>query len=55
MEIPLHPDIERFLREQVGAGDYRCAAEVVTEALFLLWLRDNGTMGEPPLARASAH
>ena len=46
MEIRLHPDIERFLREQVGVGGYGSPGEVVTESLFLLWQRDHAE-GEP--------
>ena len=34
-----HPDIEKFIGEQVRAGDYSSPDEVVTDALFLLWQR----------------
>ena len=40
MDINLHTDIERFIREQVSSGGYASPEEVVTEALFLLWQRD---------------
>lgn len=39
MRIDLHPDIEKFIGEQVRVGKYRTPDEVVTEALFLLWQR----------------
>ena len=40
MDVPRHPDLETFVREQVDAGHYRTSGEVLTEALFLLWGRD---------------
>jgi Arc/MetJ-type ribon-helix-helix transcriptional regulator len=40
MHIILHPDIEKFIDEQLRRGDYRSPDEVVTEALYLLWQRD---------------
>lgn len=39
MTITLHPDMETFIGEQVSAGGYRSPDEVVTDALFLLWQR----------------
>jgi Arc/MetJ-type ribon-helix-helix transcriptional regulator len=45
MDISLHPDLERFIREQVSTEGYRSPGEVVTEALFLLWQRDHGPVG----------
>jgi Arc/MetJ-type ribon-helix-helix transcriptional regulator len=47
MHIPLHPDIEKFIGEQVRAGDYRGPDEVVTEALYLLWLRQQNLADDP--------
>ncbi len=56
MIIQLHPDIEAFIGEQLRAGEYRSPDEVVTEALFLLWQRQQEQSGEaggvPP---ASSH
>jgi putative addiction module CopG family antidote len=46
MNILLHPDIVKFIDEQVSAGGYRSPDEVVTEALFLLWQRDQA--GDAP-------
>ncbi len=56
MEISLHPDLEQFVREQVSRGEYHSPGEVVTEALFLLFLRDqaageDGKATEPPSPR----
>ena len=42
MRIRLHPDVESFVREQVSPEGYASPAEVVTEALFLLWQRQYG-------------
>jgi Arc/MetJ-type ribon-helix-helix transcriptional regulator len=39
MSINLHPDIETFIREQVGTNGFRSPDEVVTEALYQLWQR----------------
>jgi Arc/MetJ-type ribon-helix-helix transcriptional regulator len=39
MDIPLHPDLETFIREQVGTNGFRSPDEVITEALFLFWQR----------------
>jgi Arc/MetJ-type ribon-helix-helix transcriptional regulator len=52
MDIPLHPDIERFLLEQLATGDYVSPDEVVTEALFLLWQREQGLGAGVPACRA---
>jgi putative addiction module CopG family antidote len=41
MTIPLRPELKRFVNEQVKAGKYRSAADVVEEALTRLML-------EPP-------
>jgi putative addiction module CopG family antidote len=46
MAIFLHPDIELYVREQVSRGAYRSADEVVTEALYLLYLRDQAASEE---------
>ena len=53
MEINLHPDLERYIRELVDAGGYAGPDEVITEGLFLLWLRDQsageaGSIGGSP-------
>ncbi|MGL4552754.1 MAG: hypothetical protein ACRC33_16385 [Gemmataceae bacterium] len=37
MIIDLHPDLERFVRELARSGEYRDEAEVLADALFLLW------------------
>ena len=39
MAINLHPDIESFIREQVGTNGFHSPEEVVTEALYQLWQR----------------
>lgn len=39
MDMNLHPDLEAFIRDQVKQGLYPTPAEVVTEALYLLWGR----------------
>jgi Arc/MetJ-type ribon-helix-helix transcriptional regulator len=39
MAIILHPDIETFIREQVGTNGFRTPDEVVTEALYQFWQR----------------
>ncbi len=39
MEVNLHPDMERLVREMADGGEFRDEAEVLTEALFLLWQR----------------
>jgi Arc/MetJ-type ribon-helix-helix transcriptional regulator len=39
MAINLHPDIESFVREQVGTNGFRSPDEVVTEALYQFWQR----------------
>ena len=39
MPIILHPDIETFIREQVGTNGFRSPDEVVTEALYQFWQR----------------
>lgn len=36
MEIPLHPDAEQFIRQQVLAGKYRSVGDVVQRAIDLL-------------------
>ncbi len=51
--LPLHPDIETFIGEQVRTGEYRSPDEVVTEALFLLWQKQeqqDEAAGAPPSA-----
>ena len=40
MEIPLDPEIERVVRDQVARGDYPSVEAMVEEALFLLVERD---------------
>jgi Arc/MetJ-type ribon-helix-helix transcriptional regulator len=40
MEVPLHPEIERVLRQKVESGEYPSIAALVEEALFLLVERD---------------
>jgi hypothetical protein len=40
MYIFLHPDLEKCIRDLVHPDGYRSPDEVVTEALFLLWQRD---------------
>ena len=45
MMLALHPDLEKFIGELVVAGAYRSPDEVVTEALFLLWQRDEADSG----------
>jgi Arc/MetJ-type ribon-helix-helix transcriptional regulator len=47
MPIILHPDIEKFIGEQLRGGNYRSPDEVVTEALFLLWQRDQADEAHP--------
>lgn len=47
MDLPLHPDLERFILEQVDGGGYDSPADVVTEALFLLWLHGPGCDRRP--------
>ena len=42
-----HPDIEQFVWDQIRADGYRSPDEVVTEALFLLWQRDQANEGGP--------
>ena len=36
MDVPLHPEIERVVRQKVDSGEYSSIAELVEEALFLL-------------------
>jgi Arc/MetJ-type ribon-helix-helix transcriptional regulator len=40
MNLQLHPDLETFIREQLTDSSYRSPEEVVTEALYVLWERD---------------
>jgi Arc/MetJ-type ribon-helix-helix transcriptional regulator len=35
----LHPDIEKFIGAQLEGGEFHSPDEVVTEALFRLWQR----------------
>jgi Arc/MetJ-type ribon-helix-helix transcriptional regulator len=55
MPIFLHRDLEAFIHEQVRRGEYRTPEEVVNEALYLLYLRDQaeddaGEAARPPRA-----
>ena len=53
MPIILHPDLETFIREQVGTNGFRSPDEVVTEALYQFWQRaqadetGNSTVASP--------
>ncbi len=47
MEVKLHPDMERLVREIADGGEFRDEAEVLTEALYLLWQQ----LPEAPAAR----
>ena len=40
MDVPLHPEIERVVRQKVESGEYPSIAALVEEALFLLVERD---------------
>lgn len=40
MEISLNPELEKFVEDQVSAGQYTSSSEVVEEALALLYNRD---------------
>ena len=57
MIIRLHPDLERFAREQVEQGAFASVDEVFTESLFLLWQhsqsRPASERQEPPHRRAA--
>ena len=37
MPATLHPDLEAFVREMADGEEFRDEAEVLAEALFLLW------------------
>lgn len=51
MEIELHPDLERFVREMADGAEFRDEAEVVAEALYLLW-QEVGPRSEQASRRA---
>jgi Arc/MetJ-type ribon-helix-helix transcriptional regulator len=55
MHIPLHPDIEKYIGEQVHAGEYRSPDEVVTDALFLLWQQQEDQAGDAGSAPGMAN
>ena len=40
MDVPLHPEIERVVRQKVDSGEYPSIAALFEEALFLLVERD---------------
>ena len=40
MDVPLHPEIERVVRQKVECGEYPSISILVEEALFLLVERD---------------